>query len=232
MLAFLLAQTLAGVLLVAYPDIAGWSTERTNEWLANSIIAQFWYTVLAEAITVGVLWLFWRPYPRAIVRRALGLAKRPQWRDLGFAALGFIAYFVVYAMILNIISTFVPVDVEQEQAVGFQNAAGFGLVFAFISLVILPPIVEEITFRGFLYSGLRRTMGFVGATLITSVLFGLPHLLTGETGLLWVAMIDTFALSLILCFLREKTGSLYAPILVHALKNMVAFGAIFVFHIS
>lgn len=75
-------------------------------------------------------------------------------------------------------------------------------------------------------------MGIVSATLITSVLFGLPHLLTGKEGILWVAMIDTFALSLILCFLREKTGSLYASILVHALKNTVAFGAIFVLHIS
>lgn len=231
-LAYLLAQTLAGILLLAYPDLAGWSTARTDDWLNNSIAAQFWYTVIAEAITLGVLWLFWQPYAVAVVRRALGLAKLPKWRDVGFAILGFATYLVVYAVILNIINTLVPVDVNQDQAVGFHNANGFGLVLAFISLVILPPIIEEITFRGFLYSGLRRNMGIVSATLITSVLFGLPHLLTGKEGILWVAMIDTFALSLILCFLREKTGSLYASILVHALKNTVAFGAIFVLHIS
>ena len=69
-------------------------------------------------------------------------------------------------------------------------------------------------------------------TLVTSVIFGALHTLTGKDGLLWIAAIDTFALSLVLCYLREKTGNLYASMGVHAIKNGIAFLALFVLHLS
>ncbi|MGH7237402.1 MAG: CPBP family glutamic-type intramembrane protease [Candidatus Saccharimonadales bacterium] len=46
-----------------------------------------------------------------------------------------------------------------------------------------------------------------------------------------MAGVDTFILSTVLCYLREKTGRLYAGIGVHALKNFVAFAALFLFHV-
>jgi len=49
--------------------------------------------------------------------------------------------------------------------------------------------------------------------------------------LLWVAGIDTFILSLVLIYLREKTDSLYASIGLHMLKNTIAFLGLFVFKV-
>ena len=67
-------------------------------------------------------------------------------------------------------------------------------------------------------------MRFIPAMLLASGLFGLAHLWSGIDGsLLWAAGIDTFLLSLVLVFLREKTGALYAGMLVHALNNIIAF---------
>src|SRR5262249_37045858 len=106
---------------------------------------------------------------------------------------------------------------------------GSALWLVFISLVILPPITEEIMIRGFLFTGLRSKLSLIKAGLITSVLFAIPHLQPGSgQPLLWMAGVDTFILSLILVYLREKTGSLAASIGVHAIKNFVAFLALFV----
>jgi membrane protease YdiL (CAAX protease family) len=228
-LAFFLAQMLGGVVLMMYPQVLGWNQARIDDWLTNSAGAQFIYVIITEAMTLLVLWLFWRKYKAHTVREALGLHRWPRWKDLGHALLGIVVYLGLYMVFFGIINALVPVDTSQNQAVGFDHAKGGALIMAFISLVILPPIVEEITFRGFLFSGLKRQFGVLGAALLTSLLFAAPHLLTGEDSLLWVAAIDTFALSLVLCYLREKTGSLYASMVVHALKNSIAFMALFIF---
>src|SRR3989344_1552365 len=101
---------------------------------------------------------------------------------------------------------------------------GVDRLLAFVGLVILPPLAEEILIRGYLYSGLRRSLAFAPAALFTSLLFGLAHLELGAAAApLWIAAINTFVLSLVLVYLREKAGSLWPPIMVHSLNNLVAF---------
>jgi uncharacterized protein len=82
--------------------------------------------------------------------------------------------------------------------------------------------------RGYLFSGLRMVWRFWPAVLVTSLFFGAAHLEFGSGGpLVWAAAIDTFILSAVLCFLRERTGALYAGIAVHMLNNLIAFGVHF-----
>ena len=45
-----------------------------------------------------------------------------------------------------------------------------------------------------------------------------------------LAAATAFVLSLVLIYLREKTGSLWASITLHAIKNGVAFVALFALH--
>jgi membrane protease YdiL (CAAX protease family) len=99
-------------------------------------------------------------------------------------------------------------------------------------LVVLPPIAEEILFRGFIYSSLRPKMNKIVAALITSILFALPHLFESSNGLLWVAGCDTFILSMVLVYVREKTDKLWASMLIHGLKNFVAFASLYLIHSS
>jgi membrane protease YdiL (CAAX protease family) len=141
---------------------------------------------------------------------------------------------VGYAVLLALASTLAPdLNVNQQQDIGFQRVSGTGqLVVTFLSLVVLPPLAEETLFRGFLFTTFRRRMSFLLATLLTSTLFAIPHLLEsqGSQGLLWVAGIDTFVLSLVLCVLRERSNSLWPGILLHGLKNGIAFVSLFVLH--
>ena len=203
-------QILVGVALAIYPAIKHWNSSQTNNWLNNSISAQFIYTVIVEAIAIGIIWALLRHYRSSFW--AIGL-KRAKVVDILYMVIGFAAYFALYLIFVGLLSKLIPsLNVNQQQDVGFQSATTSGsLIMAFISLVILPPIAEEIIFRGFVFSGFRKRMVFIVSALCTSVLFAIPHLFESEGGgLLWIAAIDTFILSCVLCTLREKTGRLWS----------------------
>ena len=106
-------------------------------------------------------------------------------------------------------------------------------MLAFITLVVIAPIAEELVFRGYLYGRMREKFSQVTtqltaaiiASLLVSILFGIVHLQ-------WNVGVNVFALSLVACAMREFTGTIYAGILLHMIKNGLAFYFLFVLGIS
>jgi membrane protease YdiL (CAAX protease family) len=223
-LVFFVSQIGAGILISLYPSLRNWTGEQGNTWLQHSVIAQFVYILLAEVFAVWfVLWLLKRA---RITRQKIGLI-RPVLNDILYALSGYAVYFVIYLAIVFVAGHFI--NTNQPQQIGFDGARGKQLYYVFASLVILPPIAEEIMFRGFLFTSLRQKFKLWHAVVLTSVLFGVAHLQFGSGApLLWVAALDTFTLSCVLCTLREKTGSLWPGIYLHAIKNAVSF--VYIFH--
>ncbi len=84
-----------------------------------------------------------------------------------------------------------------------------------VSLVLLAPIVEEVFFRGFL---LRRfaTKWSLGTGVVTaSILFALLH----------ANWIGAFCAGVVLSLLYFRSGSLWVPIAVHSVNNLLAVAA-------
>lgn len=229
-LSFFGAQLLLGIIFSIAVQAFGGPGQSLDDWyeLASS---QFMVVLVGEIITLFILWLFLSKYTKPQIIQGLGL-RRPRLKDAGYVLLGAALYFGVYIAIMTVVAGLTPIDLEQQQDIGFDGARGLqNLAWVFAALVILPPIVEEIVFRGYLYGGLRRKNGIVGSAIITSVIFGYLHSTQAvEGGTLWVAAIDTFVMSMVLCYLREKSGSILPGIGVHAIKNCVAFIAIFILH--
>jgi len=225
---YIAAQVIVGVVFSLLPLLWGWNTARVQTWLDTSLLAQFVSVVLIEAASLYMLWLFLKS--RKAKFSDIGLV-RPRLQDIWRALTAFGVYYLLLMAATQVASQLIPsLNLEQEQQLGFDKAtSGLSLVPIFISLVILPPLVEEILARGFLYTGLRKKLPIVVSAIITSLLFAAAHLQFGSgNALLWVAAIDTFMLSLVLVYLREKTGSLWAPILLHMIKNGVAFTYLFI----
>ncbi|HXE09814.1 MAG TPA: type II CAAX endopeptidase family protein [Verrucomicrobiae bacterium] len=226
------SQVVAGNLLLLYPTLRHWSAKQTDQWVNNSVGAQFVFILLAEALTVGAIYWFLRHYRVGFGR--IGL-KRPRWSDPLYGLLAVPAYYLIYLISVAVVSHFVPaLNVNQQQQIGFNDVHGsWPLIMTFVSLVVLPPLVEEIMVRGFLYGTLKKIMPVVYAAVLTSLLFAAAHLPEGgHGGPLYIAALDTFILSLVLVYLRELTGNLWASITLHAVKNGVAFLSLFVFHIK
>lgn len=229
---FYASQILAAICIMIYPSLQHWSSGEASDWLTNSVYAQFIYILLAETIAIGAIWRFIKLFHSNMA--AIGFIK-PRWRDIGYGLLAVPVYYVIYLLTVGVVSHYVSgFNPEQSQEIGFENVSGaLPLIVTFISLVIIPPLAEEIIARGFLYSSLKKAMRLVPAALLTSLIFAAAHLPEGgNAGPLYIAALDTFVLSLVLIYLREKTGSLWASITLHAFKNGVAFLALFVFHLS
>ncbi len=224
------SQIIAGIFLSIYPLIRHWSVQRGNSWLNNSILAQFSYVLIAESIAVGLVYIYLNK--DKVKLKAIGLRK-PKLLDPVFGLMGLPAYFVIYFVLLNVaIKIFPNLNVNEKQQIGFTGVhGGPEIILSFISLVILPPIAEEIIFRGLIFTSLRKKMKVWLAAIITSLLFASLHLPEGgSAGPLYIAAIDTFSLSLVLVYLREKTGGLYASMTLHGLKNLIAFIALLALH--
>jgi len=104
-------------------------------------------------------------------------------------------------------------DGQQEQALG---------LWPLLYLVLITPIIEELAYRGALQGaflappwGQRRRWHISQANLMTSVLFCAMHLLHHPP--LWAVAV--VVPSLIFGHLRERTGSVFPPILVHGWYN-------------
>ena len=168
--------------------------------------------------------------PQKVSREELGLRDLPTWTDIGLGPVGFIASTILAAGLVGLFSLFPWFNAEEAQDVGFSLFMNGGdRVIAFLTLVVIAPIAEEIIFRGWLYGKIRalfhNKMPEQYCTLlsifIVSLLFGIVHLQ-------WNVGVNVFALSVVLCALREITGTIYAGILTHMIKNGVAFYLIYV----
>ena len=83
---------------------------------------------------------------------------------------------------------------------------------------ILAPVVEEITFRGFIFAGLRQKYGWQKAALISSAIFAAFHLSL-------TALIPIFILGYIFAYLYQQSDSIWPAILMHLLTNTLSLGA-------
>ncbi len=88
-----------------------------------------------------------------------------------------------------------------------------------LMLVILFPVVEEILFRGFLFTGLAQSWGPTLAGIVTTALFvavHMPKVLEYWPALLAVTLIGTLTV-----LIRIRTGSLAPGIAMHSTYNGV-----------
>ena len=79
------------------------------------------------------------------------------------------------------------------------------------------PLSEEYLFRGFLFAGWSRSkLGVTGTILLTSALWAAVHT---QYDAYYVAAV--FAFGVLAGIARHRTGSLWVPILIHAVVNLV-----------
>jgi len=188
----------------------------------NSSLTALVY-IITLLLTIVVPWKIKKLHTS---RSDIGWTRLPQWVDIMLTPAGLIVYLICSSILILIATSVFPwFDVNQIQDVGFGRPnQQYELFLIFTTLVVVAPVAEEIIFRGYLYGKLKKYVPIWAAILATSVLFGAIH---GA----WNLAVDTFSLSVVLCLLREYTGSLWASILLHMLKNSIAFFILFIYPI-
>ncbi len=196
--------------------------------LSDAVISMPITQLIFSAITyvfclVLVVFLPWKVLKIKTNRDELGLRGLPTWTDILLAPIGFIVFMIIAGLLMAIMQAILPqIDWEQAQDVGFNQLYGAEqMLQGFIALVVLAPIAEEVIFRGWLYGKLRARMSAVPAILLVSLLFGVMH---GQ----WNVGVTVFVMSIAMCMIRELTGTIWSGILVHMIKNGLAFYLLYV----
>lgn len=220
-------QIIAGILAGLFLYATGKSPEEITNLVNNSVIVGFGFILLVEILSLWFLWWFLKS--RKISFGEIGI-KKPSIENIIFALPAYVVYFAILFIAFAIVQGATSIDTEQQQQIGFESASGLlPLALVFVSLVILPALVEEIMIRGFLYSGLIKKYSKRIAAVIASVIFAIAHLQLGSgQPPLWIAAMDTFILSIVLIYLRERTGNIWAGVVVHMIKNSFAFVSLFI----
>lgn len=222
------SYVLLGLFLSIYASVNHLTSQQATDWAQNSVWLQFVAMVISYAFLLGPLFLLFRRYKINV--RELGITK-PKLEDPLYALAALPVYYITFMVVAAAVKALLPsFNLDQQQQIGFDSAHGFvSLTLTFISLAIIPPIVEEIVMRGYLYTVLRANMRKILAAVITSIIFATGHLEFGNGGpLVWVAALFTLVLSFILIYLRERTGRLAPAVCLHALINGISFFSLFI----
>ncbi len=217
--AFMASQVFVVGLMLGV-DALGVSLEGANQAVVSAVLGGATY-LLSIALIIGVPWLIFK---RKTSLKELGLQRLVHFKDFGWLGLGFISYLVLTMVITAISMALLPfIDFEQEQVTGYESiATSFEYVLAFMGLVIIAPVAEEVMFRGYLFGKLEAAKVKLWLNvLIVSLLFAIVHF-QGNVG------VDVFALSIVLCLLRVFSKSLWPAIMLHMLKNGIAFYVLFI----
>lgn len=146
-----------------------------------------------------------------------GLAKQ-NWSRLFLISFGWLLAAYPLILVAQIIShEHLARDSGPQEIVSFLiNNPTFGDQLTVVLLaVVVAPIAEELIFRGYLYGVLRKYTGRLSAILLSSLLFAAIHLHAPSFA-------GLFILAVVLALVYERTGSLWAPIAMHAVFNAVS----------
>ena len=226
-LIFYTSQYLPIFVLVIFLSSSGKNQQQVTDLFTDNHLMQFFALFLIAATTIYLIYRYLRRQGKNPITY-LRLNRPPSLSELGDVVIAYGLYFATLLFATVIVSAFTTVDVNQVQELGIADPQTFNTqLLVFLSLVVLPPISEEILFRGFLFQKLKKHSSVIIATVAVSILFGVAHL--EYSNLNWIAVVDTLIFSVYLIYIFEKHKSLYSPMILHGIKNSIAFYILFIY---
>ena len=157
------------------------------------------YAIVARrASPLEWLGLRWKEWPHVFAIVPLGV--------VGMFLFSIILYFTGYRDLLEAVGA----AGEQEAVTLFREGTDpLILTLMAVAAVIVAPVCEEIVFRGYLYSAAKKHAGSTAAAFFSALVFAGAH---GNVA----ALLPLFVFGLVLVAAYEFTGSIWAPMAIHA----------------
>ena len=177
-------------------------------WFRPQFQVTFVATGIGQILMVAVVWALLKINGGGW--GALGI-KRFAGRDVG---LGLVILAFIIIAIHNTILFLIGIETQGIEIYRLvqELASPWGLAFLF---VFTAPFVEELFFRGFLFTSFRQHFSWQTAAVVSSSIFAVFHLQP-------VALIPTFILGFVFSYLFLKTNSIWPGVLLHTLINAFA----------
>lgn len=179
-------------------------TELVTSELMNNMMTM---TLVAGIVTLFVFWIVFVIRKKKFVNEVC-IRKIPAGSILPIAVLA-----ASFNVITSVVISMFPWPQGWIDSYAQNSSAIDGSIMAWVTAVLMAPILEEIVFRGLMYTRLKKGLPMLGAAIITSLAFGLAH-----GTIIWA--IYTFIFSMVLIWVFEQFQSLTACILLHMAYNI------------
>lgn len=169
-------------------------------------------TLIAHVITLAMCWFVVTDGGTRPFWQTLGWKWHHQFKSIHAVALALMM--LVFALILERVLPHGKTDFERLLDLGFSVR-----VFIVILAVCTAPFVEEIVYRGVIYTAIERARGWKTAVTLVTLLFATVHVpqYWGSPA----AIVAILSLSLVLTLLRAFTGQLLPCVATHLVFNSV-----------
>ena len=164
-------------------------------------------TFIAGLVTLFIFWIVFLIRKKKFIKEVC-IRKIPVTGILPIAIMA-----AAFNVITTVIISFMPWPQEWMDSYVESSSAIDGSAMAWFTAVLMAPVLEEIVFRGLMYTRLKKGLPAIVAAIITSLAFGIAH-----GTVIWA--IYTFVFSMILIWVFEKFQSLTACIVLHMAYNL------------
>jgi membrane protease YdiL (CAAX protease family) len=179
----------------------------------TAIVLQLAPVMLAHILTLAFGWLIVTRFNKFSFRQTLG------WNMDGFK--------IWYAVLLTIAfygfgylmtSIFGKVDNDFERLIEGSRTAVYLVA---ILATFTAPLVEEVVYRGVLYSAFQKKFGLVASVIFVTLLFTIVHVPQYSQNSVpdYASVVTLLVLSLSLTLIRAWTGNLLPCIVLHTIFN-------------
>ncbi|MFC1453709.1 lysostaphin resistance A-like protein [Verrucomicrobiota bacterium] len=213
LLILMLIQVSAGMMHWAGIKL-GWFAGDAKETTAALIQG-----VLFHGVALLIIWVFIRRR-HSSWHEAFGLEFAGLKRAAGQGVMGYIGIIPIIVVTSILCQVFFyaagyPVTLQDVVTIFLEPQSGWSLFFLLLLAVVVAPLVEEVLFRGILLPVLMKKMGAGTAVVASSLIFaGIHQHLPSFAPL--------FILAVVLSMLYIYSGSLWTPIVLHAVFNGVS----------
>jgi len=214
-LSFVLMAVVQVVFLLAYAVRRGvpFTPQAFGEFATKDLTAIFFEIasiIPAHLLTLGLAWMLVTRFGKYPFLQTLGWepdASFTFWRCAGLSVALLITGWGIVQLTGN------P-ETALDRLIESSRAAALATAFA---ATFTAPLVEEIIFRGLLYSALTRLIGTVGAVTVVLLIFAAIHVpqYWPNFGVIGTILLLSFVLTTI----RARTGKLLPCFLVHLFFN-------------
>lgn len=146
--------------------------------------------------------------------------KRTKLVVLFFGLLIGLSSFFIITAVLNMIPIFSNSELNTNNNQTIDVQGSFELLMLFIAKTLAAPFLEEITFRGLIYSELKKILSIRIASIIVTVIFGGLHFISSP-----YTVIIAILLSLFCNYLVDNYNSIMPGFLIHAGLNAMITAA-------
>lgn len=191
------------------------------------VLAQMCMAMVATGGTAVVLYL-WRgkATPGEMAQSLQAMRRGATW---GWSLLTGVLAFSGSAVVSWLFSRISELPTPSNMALMEQAVAQYPL-FLVVFAVLLAPFYEELLFRRVLFGRLARAGILVPGIVFSSLLFALSHEIPGLGTQGWLGMLQLWliygGMGAAFAWLYQRTGTLMAPFLAHAINNAAALAGL------